>query len=254
MNAEAIESLDSESLRTIEYILSEIPENDLMRQCINRSQLEYFFFLRRFFNQVSQGISNYFLGKPLFENTDIALREKLDIELQKWICFYGLLQWGWDYILSEAPKKGWKISGNPGDALRFVLTNYAECMFVQHQAVHLEFSPRRGYEQTRLIPRIEGILNRLENNGDVTEEDIKLINNFTKNSQKGEPVKPELNDFFHFCMQVFEKHKNKPKIKHKYKDYLRIQSEYEVLAMREWQPRKKSQGFQVVNQNIHNPP
>lgn len=254
MNSEAIESLDSKSLRTIEYILSEIPDKELMRQCINRSQLEYFFFLRRFFNQVSQGISNYFLGKPLFENTDIELREKLDIELQKWICFYGLLQWGWEYILAEAAKRGVTLSVSPGDALRFILTNYAECMFVQHQAIHLEFSPRKGYSQTSLIPRIEGILNRLENNGAITEEDIKVINKFTQSSQKGEPVNPELNDFFHFCIQVFEKHKNKPKIKHKYKDYLRIQSEHEALATREWHPRKKSQGFKIVNQNVTNPP
>lgn len=254
MNPKSIESLDSESLRKIEYILNNIPEEYLMLQCINRSQVVYFFFLRHFFKQVSKAISNYFSGKPLFEDTDIKLRDKIEIELEKWLCFYCLLQWGWKYILAEAPRRGWEITGNPGDVLQLVLKNHAEYQFVQHQAIYLEFSPRKGHKLISLIPKMEGLLDRLENGGDIKEEDKKLISNFFNSSQKGEDVRPELNDLYEFCIDTFNKNKNKPQIKHKYKDYLRIQSEYEVMMSRDWHPNKNSQGYQVVNQDIHAPP
>lgn len=253
MRNESIELLDSESLRRVESILKDVPEMELLLQCINRSQIDYLFYLRNFFRQVSKGISNYFSGKPLFEGVDITLRERIELELEKWLCFYALIQAGWEYIMTEALRKGWEITGSPGDILHLVIRNHAEYLFAQHQADYLEFSPRKGHKQISLIPKLESLINKLENGGSIGEDDIKLINAFNEASQKGDFVRPELNDLYEFCLEAFNKHKNKPRIKHKYKDFLRIQSEYEVLAARNWHPNKKSRGHQVVNQELHSP-
>lgn len=251
MNYELISSMDTESLKRLEHILDSIPEEELTLQSVNRSQIEHFLFLRYFFSQVSKAISNYFLGKPLFEETDKNIRIQLELELERWLCFYGLLQWGWDYLLIEASRKGYEFTENPGEILRLVLMNHAEYLFVQHQAIHLEFSPRKGYEQLRLIPKLEGLLYRLEKGMNITENDSELLRKINNSHQKGEVVKPELYNLLTFCNQVFNKYKNKSKIKYKYKDYLRIQSEYEAMVMKAWNPSKRAKGYQIVNQEIH---
>lgn len=247
MKHESIKSINTESLRIIAAIFSEIPDESLKIECINDFQINYFNFLKHFFTQISKAISNYFLGNPLFEDVDITDKEMLEIEIEKWLCFYNLLQWGWDYILTEAPNKGWEIRCTPGQALQMILLNYAEDLFATYQAKYLEVSPRKVYKQLSLIPRIEGILSKLEDGGELTIKDIKLINEFNKNSQKGERVKAELTDFFNFCNSVFKKYKNKPQIKHKYKDYLRIRSESEARAQRIYHPSQRAKGFKVIN-------
>jgi cellulose biosynthesis protein BcsQ len=246
MKYESIKSINTESLRIIAAIFSEIPDESLKLKCTNDSQSNYFNFLKHFFTQISKAISNYFLGKPLFEGVDTTDKARLEIEIEKWLCFYCLLQWGWDYILLDAPSKGWEILCTPGQALQMLLINHAESMFATHQAKYLEFSPRRGYKQLSLMPQMEGILSKLENGGELTIKDIKVINEFNKNRQKGEQVKAELSHFFEFCEQVFSKYRNKPQIKHKYKDYLRIRSESEALEQRMYHPSQKAKGFKVI--------
>jgi hypothetical protein len=254
MNHRSINLLDTESLRIVENILNKIPARELLHQCNSISEIDYLCFLKYYFSQVSKAISNYFSGKPLFEETDKRIRELLELELEHWLCFYSLLQWGWDYIIIEAPKQGWEIRATPGELLRVVLINHAELIFVQHQADHLEFSPRKAYKQISLIPKLEGIADRIERGGDITKEDVNLINLFNKLSQTGEEVKPELNNLFIFCIQVFEKYKNKSKIRLKYKDYRRIQGEYDARNMKNWHPNKKTQGHKIINKELHYPP
>lgn len=246
MKYKSIQTINNESLRIIAAIFSEIPDESLKLRCANDSQKDYFDFLKHFFTQISRAISNYFTGKPVFEGVDTTHKEMLEIELEKWLCFYNLLQWGWDYILLEAINEGWEILCNPGQALQILLINHAERMFATHQARYLEHSPRRVYKQLSLIPQLEGILFKLENRGELTTKDIKIINEFNKNSQKGEEIKAELNYFFEFCEKVFSKHKNKQQIKHKYKDYLRIKAESEALTQRMYHPSRRATGYKVI--------
>jgi hypothetical protein len=253
MNYELIKEMDTESLKRIEIILDLIPEEELKLQCINKSQLKWFLSLRYFFNQVSKAISNYFSGKPLFEETNESIRELIELELEQWLCFYNLLQWGWDYIVIEASRKGFEIKDSQGEMLRLVLMNHAKYRFVQHKAIHLEFSPRRQYKQLSLIPQLEGLLYRLENGMEITKKDSDLLEKINSLNQKGEAVKPELYESFTFCIQVFNKYKNKPRIKYKYKDYLRIQSEYDAIGLRDWNPSKRVKGYQIVNEELHYP-
>ena len=247
---ESIRAIDNRSLERIRDLFSEIPDEELIYQCINRSQVEYFFNLRYFFTQIAKSISNYFLGKPLFEEIDTTERAMLEIELEKWLCFYCLLQWGWDDLKTEARRKKHQIPDTPGDMLRIILANHAEYLFMQHQAMYLEFSPRKAYKQAGLISKIEGLLERLENGGNFKEEDMQLLNDFKKYEQNGEHPKPELRNLFLFCMSVFDKNKKNARIRHKYKDYLRLQGEEEASAMRSWHPRKKSQGWKVIKEEI----
>ena len=254
MISKSIRSLDRESLKTLESILDKVPRDDLLATSTNSSQLRYYFHLREFFNKISQAISNYFSGRPLFEGIDTIERDLLEIELEKWLCFYSLLQWGWDYILIEAPIKGWNIRGGPGEVLQLVICNYAEYQFVQHQANHLEFSPRKAREQLTILPMLDGLQERLENGGEIKQADIVLWNRMNKSKQKGEDIKPELIEVLNFCDSVFKKYKNKPRIKNKYSDYLRIQGEFETMIRKRLHPRNKPEGWKIINQDFHTPP
>lgn len=246
MKYDLLNSIDTESLRIISEVFNEIPDETLKQKCINDSQRDYFNFLKHFFTQVSKAISNYFLGKPLFEGVDTTNKEMLEIEIEKWLCFYSLLQWGWEYILSEAPNKGWEIVCTPGQAMKILLINHAESLLTAHQVDYSEFSPRRGYKQLSLLPQMEGILFKLENNLKLTEKDVNTIKKFNKNKQKGEFIKTEFDYFFEFCEQVFSKYKNKPNIKHKYKDYLRIRSDSEEFVKRMYHPSQRIKGHKII--------
>ena len=254
MNNEIILSIDRKSLKKIEYILSKIPEEYLRNQCTNLSQEKYYDFLRSYFSQISLAISNYFSGKPLFEGVDTKQRKSLELELEKWLCFYSLLQWAWEYILLEAPRKQWEIDCNPGDLFQRVLCNYAEYQFIQHQADYLEFIPAKDRELLTIMPRMESLQERLINKEYINQEEIKLLNRLYKSIQKGEPVRAELNQLIEFCLYVFEKYKNKPRLKDRYREYLRIQGEFEAMRLRDLHPRNHPQGWKIVNQECHTPP
>lgn len=251
MNREIILSIDRKSLNKIEYILSNIPEEYLQNQCTNSSQQEYYKFLRSYYHHLSVAISNYFSGKPLFEEVNIEQKRYIELDLEKWLCFYNLIQWGWEYVLLEAPRQQWEIDCTPGELFQRVLCNHAESQLSQHQADYLEFIPSKIREQLTIIPRLEALYERLIRNEKITKDDTKLVNRMYKSMQKGEPVKPELDQLFNFCNDVFKKYKNKPRIKHRYSEYLRIQGELEAAMLRGLHPRNHPQGWKIVNQKLH---
>jgi hypothetical protein len=253
MTCESIAYLNGDNLESLIEILRSIPDNELIGDA-SQSQIHYFIHLRTHFNEVSKAISRYFLGKSMFDGLDLIERRNIEHELDHWLRFYDLLQWGWNLILNEASKRGWDIDFEPGDALYLVLRNHAEYLFRIHQSDYLEFNPTILRKQLNISPILRGVIDALENNRSLTEEQKQAIEKMKEIRQKGEHIKPELNIFFNFCIRVFEKNKNHRDIKHKYRDYLRAQGEYEAIVLASLHPRKKPQGWIIVNQTIHAPP
>jgi hypothetical protein len=236
-------------------VFEKTPGEYLLRECNNKSQVEYFLFLRIYFLTIREYISNYFSGNQMVSNDTVSSlyfpREEMERQVDKWLCLYDLIQWGWDYIMDEARLEGIVISDSPGKVFEEIIQNHAEGLLAIHQCNLYEFSPSKSYKQLRLIFNGHALLDQIDRGSPLIGELKEVVKQIEKLNQKGENIGPGFEYLYHLCMSAFNRNKDKPRIKKKYRDYKRIEGEEEKFLLKIWHPSKKAKAWKVINQEIY---
>lgn len=243
------------------FIFSVIPIDSLRDECEDEEHEAYLDILQNKYGQIGCEISNYFHGTEMFVGIEDKLnKEEIQIlknDVARYIALYGLIQFGWHYIKKEiigilrrcgiyreAEQKLLKLI-TPGAFFGLVLSGEAISHFLIIKSTHFEFIARNEYKKLLRKPGIGR-----EVHGDISANNLDILNELNKITGNGEQYGEEYNILYGLVRYVAEENKNKPEIKERYREYMRIVGEGETLRKKRLHPRNKPASYKIINQKI----
>jgi hypothetical protein len=243
------------------FIFSIIPNDSLRDECEDEEHESYLDALKKYYGQIGCEIKNYFHGNEMF----IGIEERLNKEeiqffrndVDRYISLYGLVQSGWKYIkkeiiyvlrtcgISKEIEEEILKSLTPGVFYSIVLTGEAVSSFLVIKSHDFKFIARNEYNKLLKNPGIDR-----EQFGEIVRGNLDLLNESNKTIERGDPYGEEYNLPYAFVRYVIENNKNKPEIKERYREYMRILGKDEELAKKRLHPRRKPTSIGIINQKI----
>lgn len=243
------------------FIFSIIPNDSLRDECEDEEHESYLDLLKKDYGEIGYEINNYFHGDEMFVGIEDRLNRE-DIQffknnVDRYISLYGLVQFGWKYIKKEIiyilrkcgiskeiEEKILKIL-TPGVFYGIVLTGEAVSRFLVIKSHHFEFIARNEYKKLLRKPGIDR-----DQYGEILGKNLDILNELNKITESGDQYGEEYNLPYGFVRYVIEKNKNKPEIKERYREYMRILGKDEELAKKRLHPRRKPTSIGIINQKI----
>ncbi len=246
------------------FIFSVIPIDLLLDECEEEEHEIYLDTLKKDYTQIGCEINNYFHGNEMFVGIEDRLSKKeiqiLKHDVARYIALYGLIQFGWNYIkkeiisilrkcgISRETEQALLNLITPGVFFGIVLSGEATSRFLVIKSHHFEFIARNEYKKLLRKPETDkGVY------GEILANNLDMLNELHKIMESGDQYGEEYNLPYGFVRYVIEKNKNKPEIKERRREYMRILGEGETLAKKWLHPRRKPASFRIFNQKLIHP-
>jgi hypothetical protein len=246
------------------FTFSIIPNDSLRDECENEEHESYLDALQKDYRQIGCEIKNYFHGDEMF----LGIEERLNKEeiqffinkVDRYISLYGLVQFGWKYIKKEIiyvlrkcgiNKETEEIilkSFTPGVFYGLVITGEALSRFLAIKSHYFKFIARNEYNELLKNPGIDS-----EIFGKIFDDDLDVLDKLKKTIDRGDPHGEEYDFLYSIVRCAIEKNKNKPEIKERHREYMRILGKEKELVKKHLHPRRKPTSIGIINQKIAYP-
>ena len=220
------------------------PVTNLFFMTATKDQLEHFHWERFSWQLIGLGLKAYFSGKsiPKVLRKEIGKEPPLYLiqNINRWLQFYELLNFGWEEIELAAKKFSISLpSESPGGAIAFVLEQLSIYQCSECLLPYYTISPQTFYRDYKNWQKIK---QKKQTSKPLTNPEEKTLKRLTK-SFKSNPRREFMEGAFfqEFCLDVWSRSKNRI-IKTKLKKYLKTVAEYQEEVTKPLHPRHRRKG------------
>lgn len=239
--------LDSALQTTTLRVIDGLPPGGCFWQCETDDQKAHWLKLKEFYKRVHQSLKDYFEGKPAqHSRLTPSDREFYGLVRDRYLAFYQVIQWGWNYIETDAEKHGnleylKGFADSPGEALIRVIEN--ECAALMQPA----FSPyfRWSSSGIRTLAKLDREASAVvaQPNESLSQKDKNKLGTYKHKLKQEKQSTALLMNFWETCIAVCEENRARDVSLRRYlREYRKINGLLDAEILRRCHPSKNVRG------------